>query len=653
MEPAVHGICKIFGHDLRYQETQKPFETVRQTKNDKFLQAVALILLGIWFGLPVQAEEEVKEPPPAYHPHNELPAGRNDHSAHVIDTYFETLWEHSGVSPSEPLDDAAFLRRASLALNGTPASSTEVEAFLGEPSPTKRVDKVNELLGRSRYADYWAFRLRTWVVGMRDVVGQGSDMQTLYQYCRQALAENRSWARVARDFITSEGNLQWDGRNNFSVYFDGKPNEYADAITRFFLGMNITCAQCHDDPHVKSWKQESYWGLAAYFGRTKAQDINDVNRRKETEKRYPPLARSESSVSTLPGGDAAVDGKSGENRIVMDVEHGEVSMPDPKNPQQMKPTPLGGVAIEEADGLSMSRRKQLLAWVLDESNPYFARTAVNRFFLVLTGRGFVDSFDAFSPTVPARHEELLTRLAKDFADHEYDLKWLMRTIVLSRIFQLQSKDDPKSDETWHTSRRRQLNSDQWHDSVLRVTGEEQRIYGMAEAITPLLDEERSRRLKKKKEQAKAVLVIRPKDGEEYVNERLPDLDRSLKPVPTSLTEAERETLLKQRQLYQGAGNRLKQSRDEARGDASPTTEALLHMNGRHVSRSLKKGNTVKEIVALSTAKARLDRAFVSTLGRYPSPSERQKLQEVVRDGNSESIADLLWALMQSTEFLTY
>ena len=201
-------------------------------------------------------------PPPAVMPHQQLPSGGIEHSATTIDRYFTELWNQQKLGPIGIIGDAAFLRRVSLALNGTPATAAEVRAFLADNSANKRQAKVNQLLSRSHYADYWGFRLRDWITALREVKGQGTNLTTLYQYGRQAMAENRSWARIATDLIATQGNIAIDGRANFGVYFDGEPNEYADAITRLFLGRNLACAQCHDHPYISDWKQEHYWGLS-------------------------------------------------------------------------------------------------------------------------------------------------------------------------------------------------------------------------------------------------------------------------------------------------------------------------------------------------------------------------------------------------------
>ena len=69
-------------------------------------------------------------------------------------------------------------------------------------------------------------------------------------------------------------------------------------------------------------------------------------------------------------------------------------------------------------------------------HPYFAEAAVNRMWSYFFGRGIVDPVDDFRSTNPPTHPQLLARLAQDFRTHNHDLRYLIRTIVTSRTYQL-------------------------------------------------------------------------------------------------------------------------------------------------------------------------------------------------------------------------
>src|SRR6185503_16795951 len=88
----------------------------------------------------------------------------------------------------------------------------------------------------------------------------------------------------------------------------------------------------------------------------------------------------------------------------------------------------GGFDTDELDALAV--------WVTSPRNPFFARAQVNRVWFHLMGRGIVDPIDDFRATNPPSHPALLDSLAADFVKHKFDLRYLIRLIMNSRVYQL-------------------------------------------------------------------------------------------------------------------------------------------------------------------------------------------------------------------------
>ena len=591
-------------------------------------------------------------PVPAALPHAKLDPGDTDHAAAVVDAYFAGHWSALDIDPPESIGDATFLRRASLALNGVPPSAAEVVAFVESTEPEKREAKVNQLLCRSHYADYWAFRLRHWIVNLRESKGQGTNYTTLYQYCREALGDNRGWDVIARDLLATQGAINKDGRANLGIFFDGEPNEYAEAAMRLFLGTNLACAQCHDDPYVERFTRESYWGLAAFFGRIDMWDGNVVAAERFAE-RFPPIGRSEASISTMPGGDAAIDGGGGENRAIADMDEGEVEMPDPQQPRTMVPTPFGGDPIVDVDEGVKTRRDRFADWVTGPERKNLARAAVNRFLIELVGRGFVDSYDGFGPDANVRHEPLLNMLSDEFVARQFDLKWLCRTIVLSCLFQRPHGEGPSAEEHWQWASRRHLNSDQWYNAVLRATGKEERVYELAQRVAVLLEEERRARVDERRKLLVEGAELLKQGPFPHLADRLPPLPDGTPLEPVEMEPKERDQLAELRNQYRSEGNQLQSWRKNSRMLMSATSEALLRMNSPLIATSLGQGGRLDEIASLPSPAERLNAAFLHALGRFPSQEERTTFSATTADPSAEKIGDLIWALFQSTEFQTY
>ena len=124
-----------------------------------------------------------------------------------------------------------------------------------------------------------------------------------------------------------------------------------------------------------------------------------------------------------------------------------------------------------------SGRRELADWLASPANPLTARVIVNRIWLHLFGRGLVPTPDNFGAAgQPPRHPELLDHLAVDFMADGWSMKRLIRRIVLSRAYGLDSAHDPRNFEAdpdnvlvWRMSKRR-LEAEAVRDALLFASG---------------------------------------------------------------------------------------------------------------------------------------------------------------------------------------
>jgi hypothetical protein len=125
-----------------------------------------------------------------------------------------------------------------------------------------------------------------------------------------------------------------------------------------------------------------------------------------------------------------------------------------------------------------SGRLQLANWIADVENPLTSRVYVNRVWRHLFGRGLVETTDNFGKMgqLPS-HPKLLDYLASRFVEEGWSTKRLIRHILLSRVFRLQSasedaadKVDPENRLLWRAPRRR-LDAEVLRDSILSVSGQ--------------------------------------------------------------------------------------------------------------------------------------------------------------------------------------
>lgn len=127
---------------------------------------------------------------------------------------------------------------------------------------------------------------------------------------------------------------------------------------------------------------------------------------------------------------------------------------------------------------SQSGRLELANWLMSRDNPLPARVMANRVWQHLFGQGLVRTPDNFGAMgEKPSHPELLDYLASRFMDDHWSVKALIRSIVLSRVYQLSSADDKKNYAAdpdnvllWRT-RPRRLDAESIRDAVLAASGQ--------------------------------------------------------------------------------------------------------------------------------------------------------------------------------------
>jgi hypothetical protein len=137
----------------------------------------------------------------------------------------------------------------------------------------------------------------------------------------------------------------------------------------------------------------------------------------------------------------------------------------------MKPKGLDAPELEIAN--DQDRRQFLADWLRDPENPFFARAVCNRMWAHFFSRGIVAPEDDMRITNPPSNSELLDALSKEFVAHNYSLKHLIRTICTSRTYQLSSipneynKHDKQNYGRYYPKR---MQAEVMHDAIVQVTG---------------------------------------------------------------------------------------------------------------------------------------------------------------------------------------
>lgn len=322
----------------------------------------------------------------------------------AIDRPLFQQWQQLGVTPSPPADDAAFIRRAAIDICGTLPTPAEVQDYVADTRPDKKLRLIDRLLERPEYASYFALKWADILQnrGQGYSTSQQRPATTLFAaWLRDSIAANKRYDRLVSEILTATGSQE---RNPPTLWYRNvrTTKDYVESISQAFLGVRIQCAQCHHHP-AERWSQADYYSLAAVFAR--------VGRK---------------------GGFADAEVPTFETIYLKD--EGEVR--HPRTDEVMRPRPLIG------DDFQLSRfddpRRAFAKWMTAPDNPFFARTMANRMWGHFLGRGIIHPIDDARSTNPPSNPELLEALTREFVASGFDMKHLVRVITGSYAYGLSS-----------------------------------------------------------------------------------------------------------------------------------------------------------------------------------------------------------------------
>jgi hypothetical protein len=481
-----------------------------------------------------------------------------------IDDLVLAKWKTLHIAPSPEADDELFLRRAFLDALGTLPTPAEVREFADDPSPDKRDALIDRLVDRPEYADLWAHR---WSDILRNRVGDSNFKEhtiSFSNWIRQSLADNKPYDQFVREILTASGKRSEHPQIDWWRQAINHPVRVEDAA-QAFLGLRVSCANCHNHP-FENISQDDYWRFAAFFAKVDSPTYGAVNEIKFKEKGT--------------------------------VKH-------PRTDEVLTPKAFHGPSYDFVEG--EDPRQKLVDWMAAPDNPFFARALVNRVWGHYLGVGLVDPVDDIRATNPPSNPELLDALARDFIEHEYDVKHLMKTIMKSRVYGLSS--DP-TDENRTDARNyaryypRRLAPHVLLDAIAAATGTTLKFDGYDDV-------------------QKAVQLPNEKARSEFLDM----FGRSSRDTP-----CECETSIAPnigQVMYLLHSEELQRRIADSEGAAA------------HLAKSDK---TSSEIV---------EELFLRTFSRRPSPAELQDAADLIESAEDKqaTVEDLLWVLLNSKEFL--
>ncbi|MBL8800048.1 MAG: DUF1553 domain-containing protein [Planctomycetia bacterium] len=492
----------------------------------------------------------------------------------LIDKYVTAKLNDLSITPSDLCGDAEFLRRVYIDLIGIQPTPAEVKAFMADTAADKRVKAVDALFARPEFADHWALKWGDLLQNSRSRLSEPA-MWAFREWIRSSVASNMGLDEFARRLLTSKGGPRDDPAAAFFLV-STDTNDTLQRVTQVFCGVRMLCAKCHAHP-FENWTQADYFGLASFFNQ----------------------------VSSKP--DPTRDAKDTKSKLVtLNLAAGNAL--NTRTNAAQPPRFLGSAGdIKLAAG--EDRREAYAKWLTAPENPFFAKSLTNRIWSYFFHRGIIDPVDDLRSTNPPTNPVLLDALTKDFIEHKFDARHLMRTIVLSQTYQRSTRANrTNGHDTLNFSRAipRRMKAEVLVDCLVQATGVAESFPGAPGGFR----------------------AVQLPDG----NVQSPLLSMLGKPMRLEACECERS-------------------------DESNMLQALEFINGKSIlDRVSRPGGRVDTLLKQKLTDAQvIEELYWWAVCRAPSEKEMEKalahFKEYEAKQRTEAAQDLMWTLLNTKDFL--
>ena len=430
--------------------------------------------------------------------------GRNE-----IDAFVYQQMSRAGLKPQAEAGKERLIRRVSFDLTGLPPTIEEVEAFLADESKEAYGVLVDRLLASLRYGERMA---AWWLDGARygDSHGYDNDLENAQWPWRSWVIDSFNANQPYDQFVTeqlagdllpeaSDDQILATGFNrNHRIQTEGGAideewrTEYVmdrvETMGSVFMGLTLSCARCHDHKYDPISQKEFYQLFAMFNQLDEKGFINNLRGSAAPSIRYKQTA-FDMAAKKIEGEEKE---KGARERRMKELESRHPHVMVMRNETERKTHVLkrgqyDAKGDEVGPGLPQAftatphseklTRLDLAHWLVDGKHPLTARVFVNRIWEQLFGSGIAKSSENLGvQTDWPSHPELLDWLAVDFAESGWDVKQLLKTMVMSATYRQSAEVDAErlakdpENRLWSRGPRTRLQAEMVRDQALHVSG---------------------------------------------------------------------------------------------------------------------------------------------------------------------------------------
>jgi hypothetical protein len=626
-----------------------------------------------------------------------------------VDAAVETGLAKHGLQYNEPLNEYMFVRRVYADLAGRIPTFQELTGYVKSQNPQKPQLLVSKLIGSEDYVSH-NFNFMADLLRIQSKV-PGTSLRTdaFIYWLKEQIRNKRPFDDMVEEMVTAEGRIWENPAVGYHLRDNAMKLDHVSFMTKVFLGTDISCAQCHDDP-FQDWTQYEYYELTAFLADLDTQENLRPNRAKMSKdpklrnfnleqkklKEYfvtkynlnPETRDDELKLRRLMAGtNRNYREILGANQLVVYTKpNRDMRLPEDYQYDDAKPEDIVQprfIFLEEeaAPKSSIPERKRLSTWLVSQQNPRFAESIANLMWNRFFGRGVAEPLHNWKEE-EAYNTELLKVLGHVIRELDFDLRAFSRVIVGTKAYNTLATRTKKSEaDAYYFSGPilRRMTAEQVWDSLLTLMmddplqwkagkGEQyNEIINMMEAGPPKDIPAVLQRVQKyRKYSPNANLfnssgmsyaaISGPSKKSSGGQEMDEDMAMMMKSAGKSRLVLARASELEQPAPVGHFLSKFGQSERNfvvgAASDEGSVPQVMELMNGA-ATMVLTQPNSIifQNLKSQADPMEQAEVVFLSILNRRMLPIERKMLVDELQSGGNTAIANLIWALLNTPEFL--
>ncbi|MFT5469671.1 MAG: hypothetical protein ACI8UO_004793 [Verrucomicrobiales bacterium] len=573
--------------------------------------------------------------------------------------------------PREKTTDEQFVRRIYLDVAGRIPTYTETVEFLESRDADKRAKVIDQLLDGPAFTSHF-FNYLSDLLRIREGIGMnginGLRVGAYADWTKDQISANRPWDEWVTEMLVAQGHYHENPANGFLLTDVGMPFCNLSNVFTLFAGTEITCAQCHDHPFEEVYQMDFY-KMAAYFGGTNlrgGRGTPEAQAASAKLKEYQQVWKERNAGKTpMPRFDRGLqDMLNAYQYAPTDTGEPKVQLPFDYKYDDADPSSMVSPATYFGEIVNLEEhpypRSAFASWLASKDHPRFTINIVNRLWKFAFGLGQIEPVFNIPGHLDgqAQNYDLLIYLEEVMKSIDYDVKGFLRIIYNTDAYQRQANEfSPtlaqidKGEYHFPSPVLRRMTAEQMWDSMVALSSDKPEAASnrMLESYQELMRTDWSTltfdQAIEVKDKARGLGGIMMEDmmeeagGPRGRNQmvrasemRLPDSVGSL-----MFTFGQSDKLLIQNSNKVGS-----------------VPQVMMMMNGDLINKQMVGADKaiVKNARAAGRQSAGIEVVFLSILNRAPDSDEEDVAKALVTgDGDDADYTDLIWALLNSREFM--